>query len=119
MNQNHAIAAHRICAVNTHSKIKVSDIPPTTLRLPPELRDRLVREAAINRRSLSQEAAVRLEESFAPADAAQLASYPSAREPHAAFSNGPALNDHQRLLLSLFNSLGTEKQLALLNLLKR
>ncbi|MBY0236839.1 MAG: Arc family DNA-binding protein [Burkholderiaceae bacterium] len=106
--------------MNTHSKIKVSDIPPTTLRLPPELRDRLMREAAINRRSLSQEAAVRLEESFAPADAAQHAvTYPTAREPHAAFSSGPPLTDHHRLLLSLFNSLSTEKQLALLNLLKR
>lgn len=119
MNTNHAIAPPRICAVNSHSKLKVSDIPPTTLRLPPDLKDALLREAEINRRSLSQEAAMRLQASFQPATApAPVTAYTQARETQAAFS-GPALTDTQRLLLSLFAALSTEKQLSLINLIKR
>ncbi|WP_271008641.1 TraY domain-containing protein [Paucibacter sp. B51] len=119
MNQNHAIGTPRIRAVNTHSKIKVSDIPPTTLRLSPELKDRLTREAMINRRSLSQEAELRLEQSFRPAGELEELPAFQMKEHLPAYSTASTLTDSQRLLISLFAKMPTEKQLALITLLQR
>lgn len=93
--------------------MKVSDIAPTTLRLPPEVRDHLVREANISNRSLSQEITWRLQCSLAPQATAQ------AREPEAAAPGYQGLADEQRLLLSLYGALAPDKQLALITLLRR
>ena len=98
-------------------KLKVSDIPPTTLRLAPDLRDQLLKRATINGRSLSQECAIRLRDSLTSAATAHIA-------PHAVRDDGngytaPALSDSAQQLLTLFSALSPEKQLALLTLLRR
>jgi hypothetical protein len=99
-------------------RIRVSDLAPTTLRLDPVLLDQLKREAAMNRRSLSAEAEVRLANSFAaPGKVGQ--AYARASEPLPEHQRQSELNEHQRLLLSLFAALSPEKQLSWLNLMKR
>jgi hypothetical protein len=97
--------------------MKVSDIAPTTLRLPPEVRDGLMREATISNRSLSAEITWRLQCSLAPQVAAQAKG--EAREAAAPPVGYQALADEQRLLLSLYGALAPDKQLALITLLRR
>lgn len=110
---------------------RASDIAPTGVRLPPELRDALLRESTINRRSLSQEITARLKDSFKPAARAS-AGAPAAASPQSVYdaSKGSGsmlmeaqrqmqLSEHERLLLSHFKTLSPEKQLALLTVLKR
>lgn len=100
------------------TRLKVSDIAPTTLRLQPELRDELAREARINNRSLTQEINSRLQRSLLRGDA-HVAQMGLSREPEKLGAYGPvALPDDKRMLLSLFDALGPDKQLALLTLLK-
>lgn len=100
---------------------KIRDIPPTTLRLPPDLRDLLMREATIARRSLSQEITLRLQSTFNPGRAepgGQLA--PAVESARGSYNAVPAqATDSQRMLLALFNAMAPDKQLALLTLLKR
>lgn len=95
--------------------MKVADIAPTTLRLPPDVRDLLAREATINNRSLSQEITWRLQCSLAPQ--AVLEAKEAAPQPAAA--GYAALADEQRLLLALYGALAPDKQLALITLLRR
>lgn len=90
------------------------DVPPTGVRLPPDLRDRLTREAAINGRSLSAEIINRLQASMSGAPTSGRA----AQEAAPTYSQ-PALDDSQRLLLTLFSAMPPERQLALLTLLRR
>lgn len=97
---------------------KASSISPTTLRLAPELRARLSREATIAGHSLTAEIERRLEDSFRaqdpkPTRAATTGEPPPAWSPQAA----PALSEHQRLLLRAFAQLSPDRQLALLTLL--
>lgn len=104
--------AHKIHAMNSSAeKLKVSDIAPTTLRLPPDVRDALLRQATLNGRSLSQEITVRLRDSLAGhAPRAQVqADGGAAGEP----------TDMHRMLISVFDTLAPDKQLALLTLLRR
>jgi len=89
----------------------LAEFNPTTLRFPPELRDRLLREASINGRSLSQEVIVRLRASLAGE------APPAGRM--SANTEAAKLSDTQRLLLALFDSWPVERQLALLTVLKR
>lgn len=91
---------------------RVSDIAPTTLRLPPALRTALQREAAINGRSLSQEIITRLLESVQPATGHPTVLHTGERLPAA-----PQPSDAQRRLVVLFNALSPEQQLALLTLI--
>lgn len=93
------------------------DIAPTGVRLPPGLRDALVREAAINGRSLNAEILLRLSTSLS-----------EVRVPH---RSGPAvlrdqagsyaaeLPEVHRQLLAVFNALTPDRQLALLTLLRK
>ncbi|MFN3303159.1 MAG: Arc family DNA-binding protein [Roseateles sp.] len=95
-------------------------VPPTSVRLPSELRDRLIKAAARNSRTLSAEIVRRLWESELPQP-----------EKAPAPTGGPRhyVNDQQaaqvvaaqtlseRRLLELFNQLSPERQLALLTLL--
>jgi hypothetical protein len=99
------------------ARTKVSDIAPTTLRLPPDVRDGLVREATLSNRSLSQEITYRLQRSLQAQRGAQGAF--EAREPEAPASGYAALADEQRLLLALYGALPPDKQLALVTLLRR
>lgn len=104
----------------TPGTLKVSDIAPTTLRLPPELRDVLVREAAMNGRSLSQEITYRLKASTQAArNKREHGAAVVAEEPRGAGFAGQMLSDAQRQLLSVFDALTPDRQLALLTLLKR
>lgn len=89
------------------------DVAPTGVRLPPDLRDQLVREAAINGRSLSAEIIFRLKSSV-PLDGPATRTAAD-RDGH----YGPTLDDSQRQLVTLFSALPPEKQLALLTLLRR
>lgn len=106
---------------------RAADIAPTGVRLPPALRDALVREATIHRRSLSQEITQRLQASFARPVKAGVAEtspaiYDTGKGSGAALlaaAQHAQLNEHERLLLSLFQSLSPEKQLALLTVLRR
>lgn len=105
-------------------KIKVSALPPTTLRLQPELLDRLKREAAINNRSLSQEAEYRLKTSFSYPATPPVVSVSAGDgfSPRADVSQahvGAALTEAQRQLLALFDGMSPEKQGALLTVLKK
>lgn len=99
---------------------RIRDIAPTGVRLAPDLRDHLVREAKINNRTLSQEVIHRLQWSRDRDTAPFAATRGELREPHAPSAFGPApLGDDQRTLLALFKTLAPEKQLALLTLLRR
>lgn len=100
-------------------KLKVSDIAPTTLRLPPDVRSTLMREASINGRSLSQEITRRLISSLQdPGRGGDLRVVRTGESPPMG-SPVPPLGDTQRLLLTYFNALPPDKQLALLTVLRR
>ena len=94
-------------------KVKVRDIAPFGLRLPPELRQALEREADIHNRSLTAEIIERLKRSLEPQHAGR-------RGTHAAAPEGvyePA-SDVERAMVAVFRRLPPEKQLALLSLFK-
>ena len=96
------------------------DIAPTGVRLPTELRDALLRESALNGRSLSQEITVRLRDSLAHPVATQGPGAAHAKErPPSYGAKHPELTDPQRMVLAVFDTLAPDKQLALLTLLKR
>jgi len=98
--------------------IKTStDVAPTGVRLPPDLRDRLLKEAATNSRSLSQEITQRLKASFGPVDGPML--HFTVNDYNAATRTLPNFGESHRLLLSLFEAMPPDKQLALLTLLKQ
>lgn len=87
------------------------DLPPTAVRLAPELRHDLAREAAINGRSLHGEIVHRLRGSLAGGK-------PTGRAVAEGSPNYTELSDSERALLTLFRKLSPEKQLSLLALLK-
>lgn len=99
---------------------RVRDIAPTGIRLPPELREALVREAEINRRTISGEVIHRLRQSF---DVRHVTTTMSTGEAAAGYAmttrQADPLSDAQRVLLRLFDAMSPEKQLALLTVLKR
>ncbi len=95
---------------------RVRDIAPTGVRLPPDLRDALLREATLNGRSLSQEITQRLQASVSGRQHAPKAL--QAQETAASYGAAP-LGESQRLLLTYFNALPPDRQLALLTLLRR
>lgn len=98
---------------------RVRDIAPTAIRLPPELRDALFREAEINRRTLSGEIVLRLRHTFAQQEAGHAV---TTAEPKASYAIEPAnqvLTDAERMALTLFRGMSPDKQLALLTVLRR
>jgi hypothetical protein len=96
----------------TDKRIKVRDLPPTAVRLSPELRHELAREAAINGRTLHGEIVQRLRGSIEK----------KGGKAHGVQEHRPdylaETTDSERALLTLFRGLSPEKQLALLSLLK-
>lgn len=98
----------------TEPRIKVRDLPPTAIRLTPDLRHALAREAAINGRTLHGEIIHRLKTSVSP-EGAPAAGSAHASEPAGAYTER---SDSERALLTQFRRLSPEKQLALLSLLK-
>jgi len=99
-------------------EIKTRDIAPFGLRMPQELKDRLVKAMHIaGRRSLNEEINVRLRASLdAPPPYAAMTN--GMAEPNQGSSNTVRLTDHERQLLTEFKRLSVEKQLAMLSLLK-
>lgn len=95
-------------------KIKIRDLPPTAVRLLPETRQALAREAALNGRSLHGEIVMRLTNSM-HLGAPQTTSH-GVRESDPVQTN--PLPDGERALLTAFRKMSPEKQLALLSLLK-
>jgi len=92
-------------------KVKVRDLPPTSVRLDPLLRNALSREATINGRTLHNEIVLRLTRSIEGAE-------PPTAHPHGDRGAAPGLSDSERTLLTLFRRLPPEKQLGLLSLLR-
>jgi hypothetical protein len=99
--------------MTTEKKTNVRDLPPTAVRLPPEVRHALAREAAINGRTLHGEIVQRLRNSVA---------HEGGTGKHGAAEGAPAyaepLSDGERALLAIFRKMSPEKQLALLSLFK-
>lgn len=125
-------SALTIAPVSPPKVDKVRDLPITGLRLQPELRATLQREANINRVSLNAECERRLlesvrrsradgEASAAGSEGEQRPSLIALKPPRhqPAGIDGAPLTDAERMLLSLFSSLSPDKQLALLTFLRR
>ncbi len=99
--------------MTTETKTKVRDLPPTAVRLPPEVRHALAREAAINGRTLHGEIVQRLRNSLAHEGGAGKHGVAEGRPAY-----GAELSDSERALLTVFKKMSPEKQLALLSLFK-
>jgi len=97
---------------------KSSHKAPFTLRLRPELRTELEREAAINRRPLAQEIMLRLEESMARGRAAPGTSVPPMAGTGTA-TCAASITDAHRMLIASYDALTPDQQLALLTFLRR
>ena len=109
-------------------------MPSFTLRLPSDLRDKLVREAFAHKRSLGSECVIRLEASFKVLPALPSAldkpnrdgvQFRSTAAPPAVATEVPpspympGITKLQQDLLDRFAALSGEQQLALLTLLRR
>jgi hypothetical protein len=117
------LLAKLLLVVTTSNPVKIRDLPPTAVRLRPELRAKLAREAAINGRSMHAEIVIRLtgslegQQGMAPAAISHTA---SERLVGFGQEKSPAyvLSDIDRAMLSVFRAMPPEKQLALLSLFK-
>jgi hypothetical protein len=104
---------------------RLRDIAPTGVRLAPELRDALLREATLNGRTLSGEIQHRLRLSLqavraiTTAHQQQVTRYEVQDAPLRPLPTPPPLGDIQRMLLVVFDAMPPDKQLALLTLLRR
>lgn len=110
--------------MTSHDRPALNAIAPTTIRIPPDLREDLQREANLNGRTLSAEIVERLRNSLKGRQISVVEAL-NTGESALAFSTGPApvaelhRNNTHRLLITLFDALPPEKQLALLTVLKR
>ena len=105
--------------VETPAKQKIRDIPPTAVRLAPEVRHALAREAAINGRSLHAEIVLRLRKSLGVVAGDDTPPTEHAvRDTVAGAYFTQALADSERAMLAVFRGMSPEKQLALLSLFK-
>ena len=95
-------------------KIKIRDLPPTAIRLSPDLRAALLREAAISGRSMHAEIVTRLKNSIEGADQ-QNAGDQGTHEPRPGYLD---LTDVDKTMLTIFRKMTVEKQLALLSLFR-
>lgn len=88
------------------------EIPPYGLRMPPELRDRVEREAALSGRSMNAEIVARLWASLDDKRGQEVA--PVMKQEIGTYG----LNEPERNMLSLFRRWSAEKQLSFLVLFK-
>lgn len=94
--------------------VKAREINPFGLRLPPEVKQVLEREAEANHRSLNAEVVSRIKMTLeGPLPRAA----PTAREANPV-SYGEMLSDTERAMLAVFRGMSPERQLALLSLFK-
>lgn len=96
-------------------KTKMSDINPFGLRMPPDLKNAMEKEAQINGRSMNAEIVNRLRSSLDQTKARPSNSYQAAEVPPAAYVVN---DDTERAMLAVFRRMSPEKQLALLSLFK-
>lgn len=108
-------------------KIKMRDVPPTGVRLAPELKNKLMREATINGRTLHAEILLRLQQSIQgvqhlPATYTEASAATAHTTLHdvGTQTKSPAdlLTELDRAMLGVFRRMPVEKQLALLSLFK-
>lgn len=95
----------------------VRNIPPVAVRLLPEIKHALAREAAINQRSLHAEIVLRLKASLGDADALLGMTMNRVSEAGPSQLTALPLGDAERQLLAIFRGMSPEKQLALLSLI--
>lgn len=88
------------------------DVAPFGLRLTPDLRAMLQREAGISGRSLNAEILARLRDTFEPKRSSR---GQAAAQPEAAYDAMPAT---ERAMLAILRRMGPEKQLAFISLFK-
>lgn len=88
------------------------EYPMFGLRMPPELKDKINREAKINGRSLNAEIVDRLRKSIEPP--IRLVGDHKIEQANSSYT--PEITDIERKLLTVFRRLPPEKQLALLSL---
>lgn len=98
-------------------KVKMRDVAPTGVRISPELKAKLIREAAVNGRTLHAEILLRLQASL---DGAIPTGHASATVETGTPTKSPAdpLSETDRAMLGVFRRMPVEKQLALLSLFK-
>ena len=96
-------------------KVKIRDLAPTAVRLAPEIRHALQREAAINGRTLHAEIVLRLSRSLDGHGIGPGTNNAGEAVPPAFVQQ---LADSERSLLSSFRKMAPEKQLALMTLLR-
>ncbi len=94
--------------------VKIRDLPPTAIRLNPELRAALLREAAISGRSMHAEIVWRLKNSI-EGPHQQDAGDQGTNEPRPGYVD---LTDVDKTMLTIFRKMTVEKQLALLSLFR-
>lgn len=108
-------------------KIKMRDVPPTGVRLAPDLKAQLSREAAINGRTLHAEILLRLQASLQGTQLPPSYTTPNTATAHTTLHDlgtqtkkSPAdpLSETDRAMLGVFRRMPVEKQLALLSLFK-
>lgn len=107
---------------NGRDRLPSAAIAPTTIRIPPELRDALQREANINGKTLSMEIVERLRRSLDDAElppVLRTGDTPASVYPAGENPRQRPVSDAHRMLLALFDAMGPDKQLALLTVLKR
>ena len=108
----------------SEEKFKARDVQPTVLRLGPELREKLIKIAFTNGRSLTKEISARLQESLQTTPEPGIApgphSYPKQPMATVMHTNEPghASTALDQAMLKVFHALPVEKQLSLLTLLK-
>ncbi|OGA47096.1 MAG: hypothetical protein A3F74_21280 [Betaproteobacteria bacterium RIFCSPLOWO2_12_FULL_62_58] len=91
-------------------------INPFGLRMPPELRESLKREAKLNGRSLNAEVVARLRTSTDAPDPNDPPRRGSGSRAIVEPRSARALTDAERAMLAVFRKLSPERQLALLSL---
>jgi hypothetical protein len=95
-------------------EMKVRDIPPFGIRMPPDLKERLSNEAKINGRSLNVEIVLRLKRSFENMAIDEHPRYTMEHPVSGGYTSD--ITDIERKLLTIFRRMPVEKQLALLSL---
>ncbi len=108
---------HTSTAVETEAP--AIGVQVTGVRLPPSMRDQLMREAIGNHRSLSQEIIQRLATTLDDKRAPLTATHIRPVGQQQAAENGLMLTPAENTLLQHFAELSAEKQLALITFLKK
>lgn len=105
------------CATAKDGCEMTRETPQFGLRMPPDLRDLIEKEAKINGRSINAEIVSRLRASLENATAVS-GSYQAKEPSYAEQNKGAELSEIERHLIAVFRRMPVEKQLALVSLFK-